>query len=581
MQAENTGAGDIGHARREIVLARVERLLGAITTLSGVEVRLLDSSGRPSTLTSRGSLEPVSGQEQVLSPALVQLITRDPRPILHRGREGGLGISLPFLAKGRLAGMVNAACFSLGELSQEQRSRIRDRFTVETLQEGPHSEQRCTMLDLDSFFSLADLLETAAGELTFLETVSQLPVSLKDADGQPLAWMVSSYMAEAEGGENDEGRLEAAIRDRDLLEALYDSHQYGILMLDKDMTIVAANKVFGEIFGTEPEAFIGVSAEWLRRWVTKHAADSERAASMLDQLLSDDSAVMDDELELITPRHMILRFFSSPTRDREGRTVGRSFMFRDITEFRRARRDMIGNAKMTAIGRVAAGLAHGLNNILAGVVTYADFALEEGKADKIRDALRMSIGAAEKASELVGKLLVVSGATESRRQDVDLHVELERLLDSMEEDFRAAGIRVHRLLEPVPRVNVDPVQMQEAFRHVLDNAMDAVRTDGAITVRTSADWDSGLVRVVISDTGPGVPEEMLDRIFDPFYTTRGVVSGGADTAATGLGLSLTRGIIEQHGGKISMSNVRPHGAAFFIELPLPGPARHEPPPSSY
>lgn len=507
------------------------------------------------------------------------MVVGDPRPILHAGRDRGLGLALPFLVKGHLAGFVDAGAFSLSGISEEQQVQLKERFMVETLTEAPAAGERCAALDFEAFCSLADLLETAAAELTFLEALTEMPGTVESGNGRPLAWMVSSFMDEVEADVHDKERLKTALRDRELLEALYNSTQYGILMLDKNLNIVAANRVFGEIFGTQPEAFMGVSAEWLRRWIVKHAADSPRAASIFEHLLTDDNAVMDDEIELVTPRHMILRFFSSPTKNKAGETVGRSFMFRDITAFRKARHEMIGTEKMTAIARVAAGLAHGLNNILAGVVTYADYALEEGKADKIRDALRMSISAAEKASELVGKLLVVSGASESQRQDVDLHVELERLLDSMNDAFEMSGIRVHRLLEPVPRINVDPVQMQEAFRHILDNAADAVGSDGTITVRTATDWDSGTISVIISDSGPGIPEESVDRIFDPFYTTRGVVSGG-ETSASGLGLSLAKGIIEQHGGKVSVRNIRPRGAAFAIELPLPGVTAEEPPPPS-
>jgi signal transduction histidine kinase len=270
---------------------------------------------------------------------------------------------------------------------------------------------------------------------------------------------------------------------------------------------------------------------------------------------------------------MILRFFSAPTKNKAGETIGRAFMFRDITEFRQARHEMIGTEKMNAIGRVAAGLAHGLNNILAGVVTYADYALDEGEPEKIREALRKSILAAEKASELVNKLLVVSGASESQSQDVDIQAELSRLLDSMEADLEEKNIRVHRLLEPVPRVNVDPIQMQEAFHHVLDNARQAVGEGGTITVRTLADWDSGTISIVIADSGEGVPKGLEDRVFDPFFTTWGVVSGGADTAAAGLGLSITKGIIEKHGGRITLSNGRPHGAVVTMELPMPGAHR--------
>lgn len=580
MHAET--AGSEADSSRQTASELIEKLFQAIRRLTGVEVGLLDACGSPAVLGDGGIISAISGRERIIPASVLEMVARDQRPILHAGRDGGLALALGFVVEGRLGGFVDAWGFSLSGISEEQELRLKERFAVETSTQAPSAGERCAEFDFEAFCSLADLLDTAAAELAFFGALNAMPGSVESGDAGSLAWVVSSFMAGVETDVRNEGRLKEALRERDLLEALYDSTQYGILMLDKNLNIVAANKVFGEIFRTQAEAFIGVSAEWLRRWVVKHAADSPRAESIFERLLTDDNAVMDDEIDLITPHHMILRFFSSPTKNKAGETVGRSFMFRDITEFRQARHDMIGNEKMSAIARVAAGLAHGLNNILAGVVTYADFALEEGRADKIRDALHMSISAAEKASELVGKLLVVSGASESQRQDIDLRLEIERLLDSMNDTFEKSNIRVHRLLEPVPRINLDPVAMPEAFRHILDNAAAAIGSDGTITVRTATDWDSGTINVTISDTGLGIPEESIDRIFDPFYTTRGVVSGGWETGASGLGLSLTKGIIEQHGGRISVTNIRPSGAAFAIELPLPGVTGEEPPsPSMY
>lgn len=557
-----------------VAVSRVRDALSAIERLAKVSIGFLDPSSRASSLSERGELVAVPASGPVFSATTLQAVARTPRPIIRRTTDGAAAVAVPFLVGGRLAGFIEAAPLYLSD-AEEQRARIKSRFIVDSLPAASPTA------DYDAFRAVVDLLETAAAELTFVEAVAGLSKGREEKHAEePLPWLLWSYI-EGIGAEGSDAPGSEGTQAREQLEALYNSTQYGILMLDAEQRIVAANKVFGQVFGTEPQAFIGVSAEWLKRWVIKHSADGERAREILDALFADASAVLDDELELTAPEHRILRVFSSPMKNRVGEPMGRVFMFRDITEFRQARREMIGAEKMGAIGRVAAGLAHGLNNILAGVVTYADFALESGDSDKIRDALKMSLAAAEKASELVNKLLVVSGAAESTRQDVDLHEELGELLDSLEEEFGRKGIRVHRLLEPVPRVNVDPVQMQQAFRNILDNAAEAAGGDGTIAVRTATDWDSGTVSATISDSGPGIPEELLDRIFDPFFTTRGVVSGG-DTSAAGLGLSITRGIIEQNGGKIAVRNVKPHGAAFVIELPLPGGTPEGPPaPSVY
>ncbi|MHC4714557.1 MAG: two-component system sensor histidine kinase NtrB [Planctomycetota bacterium] len=572
--------GEREHTSGRPSVSRVRSTLEAIERLAAVDIDFLDASSNLCDLSDSGELTPRPDSKAILSAAILQTAVRTPRPIVHSAVNGALSVAVPFIIKGRLAGFIEASGLYLDSADQAVREKMKSRFIVASLPGGPPVGAK--PVEWDVFRAVVDLLEAAAAELTFLEAMAEAPATKVPGDTEePLAWQLWSYLEEMSAEASGAAGVEVS-EAREQLEALYDSTQYGILMLDADRKIVAANKVFGQIFGTEPQAFIGVSAEWLRRWVIKHAADGERARAIIDELLGDPSAVFDDELDLVTPEPRILRIFSSPMKNRAGESMGRVFMFRDITEFRRARHEMIGAEKMTAIGRVAAGLAHGLNNILAGVVTYADFALDSGESDRIRDALRMSLAAAEKASELVNKLLVVSGASESMRQDVDLHIELERLLDSLKEDFSRRGIRVHRLLEPVPRVNVDPVQMQQAFRNILENAAQASGEDGTITVRTGTDWDSATVRATISDSGPGIPDELLDRIFDPFFTTKGVVSGGGDTAAAGLGLSITRGIIEQNGGKVAVTHAKPHGATFVIQLPLPAAASEAPPsPSLY
>lgn len=585
VQAERADTGEgsaAGAVSYRISFPQVRRLLDAIETVAAVKVTFLDASGTPSRLEESGSLVAHEGARPCLGVSTLQQVMGHPKPVLYHTQPPGLAVAQPFMTGGRLAGFINASAFCLDEPDEKRRAALGGRYIVESWWEASGPEMTCPRLGFDWLDAVTDLLEAATAELTLMAAGGQPCEPAAGDSTTPLSWTVWSLLNEISAeGQNGEALAEAT-KAREQMEALYDSTQYGILMLDKDRKIVAANKRFGESFGVSADAFIGVSGNWLRRWAVKHARDPARVSRMIDELLASNDAIVEDEIEILTPNHMILRLFSAPVKSKTDEMIGRLFMFRDITQFRQARHDMIGSEKMSAIGRLAAGLAHGLNNILAGVVTYADYALEQGNPEKIREALKMSLSAAEKASQLVNKLLVVSGASESQRQDVELHVELERLLDSLAEDFQRDDVRIHRLLEPVPRVNVDPLQIQEALRNILTNARQAIGREGTVTARTETDWDNGYVRVTISDNGPGIPSDMLERVFDPFFTTRGVVSGGADTAAAGLGLSLTKGIVEKHGGRVSATNVLPHGTAFVVELPLAGVSSEQPPePSIY
>jgi len=559
---------------------KVRQILGAVETTTGASLGLLDALGVPSEFDSSGALR-ATGPKRVLSVPFLKEAQRSPRPVLHPSAAGGAAVSVPFTIGPSTGGFISAWGFSLAPLDDDQRGGVAARLAVDPAPETLQVRDGLPLLDFEKFSVLVDLLEAASAQITLLMT-GALKHAIHGNISAPLSSAVFTALQELSDAGLTGDELTETIQARERLEAIYNSTQDAILMLDKNLKIVAANREFGTTFGTDAEAFIGVTGNWLRRWLIKNAKDPSHVSDVIDKLLGNLSVVLDDEIELLSPRHMILRFYSAPVTNKAGKNIGRLLVFRDITQFRKARHELIGTEKTSLIGRVAAGLAHELNNILAGMVTYADYALEEGDSEKIREALKMSISSAEKASALVQKFLSVAGPSESQRQEVDIHLELERLLDSVEAKFKASNIRIHRLLEAVPHVHVDPIQLQQVFHQILDNAGDAIGRDGTITVRTETDWDRGEVRVVISDSGPGIPAEYIDRVFDPFFTTKGVVSGGASTGSKGLGLSVAKGIVEAHGGKIYAGNILPHGASIVIELPRAGSQPERPPsPSIY
>jgi PAS domain S-box-containing protein len=580
-QNQPNGAGN--HSQFESALfpvAKVGRILKAVERTAGVRVGLLDELGAPSEFDEAGVLV-ADKSSRVLPAVILQAAERSVRPVLHPATTGGVEVSVPFLAAGQTIGFVTSWCFCLAQLEDAQRAAVEQRFIVDASPKTFTQDPSLPQFDYERFSVLADLLEAAAAQITLIVTTTWKGSTLGRMP-RPLTAAMFSALEELSTATRSGQEVEEAIKARERLEAIYNSTQDAILMLDKELRIVAANKEFGRIFGTEGEAFVGVTGTWLRRWLIKNAKDPARVSTMIDELLANPRAILDDEVELLSPRYMILRFYSAPVTDKTGENIGRLLAFRDITQFRKARQQVIGNEKMTLLGSVAAGLAHELNNILAGMVTYADYALEEGDSDKIREALKMSISSAEKANELVQKFLSVTGPAESQRQDVDLHLELERLLDTVEVKFRLDNVRIHRLLEAVPRVHIDPIQIQQVLHHILDNAKEAIGSEGIINVSTQTDWDRGTVRVIVTDSGGGIAPESIDRIFDPFFTTKGVVVGGGSTRSKGLGLSIAKGIVEAHGGKIYAGNVLPHGASIVVELPLAGsPTERPPSPSVY
>ena len=221
--------------------------------------------------------------------------------------------------------------------------------------------------------------------------------------------------------------------------------------------------------------------------------------------------------------------------------------------------------KMKSLGQLVAGVAHELNNPIGFV--HANLQLLDEYVRKFVEAQR-SGGDPERAREAITKLLVRSREGTERvkkivqdlrtfsrmdhaeLQDVDLHEEIERTLALMEPRFKN-GIAVERDYGEIPRVRCYAGQLNQVFLNLLMNACDAMKDQGKITISTRR-GPLG-VRLSFADDGPGIPESVRSRIFDPFFTTKPVGEG------TGLGLSLSHGIIERHGGSIHVESEPGHG----------------------
>jgi signal transduction histidine kinase len=246
-------------------------------------------------------------------------------------------------------------------------------------------------------------------------------------------------------------------------------------------------------------------------------------------------------------------------------------------ELREIQAQLTQAEKMKSLGQLVAGVAHELNNPIGFV--HANLQLLEEFIQKLVEGQRTEADT-ERIRESISKLLVRSREGTQRvkkivqdlrtfsrmdqadLQEVDLHEEIDRTLALMEPRFKNA-IQVVRDYGVLPRVRCYPGQLNQVFLNLLMNACDAIGTRGTIRVRTRPTRDG--VRLEFHDDGPGIAEDVQRRIFDPFFTTKPVGTG------TGLGLSLSHGIIERHGGRISVESTPGHGACFVIELPRIAP----------
>ncbi len=243
-------------------------------------------------------------------------------------------------------------------------------------------------------------------------------------------------------------------------------------------------------------------------------------------------------------------------------------------ELRETQAQLTQSEKMKSLGQLVAGVAHELNNPIGFVhanlqlldeyvVKLVDAQRTENDTERIQEAinklLERSREGTQRVKKIVQDLRTFSRMDQAELQEADLHEEIDRTLRLMEPRFKN-NIEVERHYGDIPPVRCYPGQLNQVFLNLLMNSCDAIEQDGTIRITTRPTGDG--VRLEFHDDGPGIPEDEQSRIFDPFFTTKPVGVG------TGLGLSLSHGIIERHGGRISVASQPGRGTSFVIELPL-------------
>jgi two-component system NtrC family sensor kinase len=234
-------------------------------------------------------------------------------------------------------------------------------------------------------------------------------------------------------------------------------------------------------------------------------------------------------------------------------------------ELKEAHDQLVRSEKLTALGKLSASVAHEINNPLAGILTFAKLVsrtLAEGPPDDARRAaLQRNLALIERetqrCSSIVRNLLDFSRERPMQPRPLDPRAPLDEALSLLEDQLKTHGIELERDLSPVPEVVADFGQLRQAFVNIAFNACEAMGNSGRLKVATRPAGNA--VEVVIEDTGPGIPPDRLTKIFDPFFTTK--------EKGTGLGLSVVYGIVEKHGGTISVDSEVGRGTAFTIRLP--------------
>jgi PAS domain S-box-containing protein len=258
----------------------------------------------------------------------------------------------------------------------------------------------------------------------------------------------------------------------------------------------------------------------------------------------------------------------APLVSKDFSVIGRLIIVDDITERIELESQLSQAEKLSSVGLLAAGVAHEVNTPLAVISSYAQMLAKQVHGDEKQSALLEKITRQTfRASEIVNSLLNFSRTSSAEFANVDLNRVIQETLTLLDHQFKTARITVQQELQPeLPPIYGNTGKLQQVFLNLFLNAKDAMPAGGTLSISTN---NGHKVQVIVSDTGTGIAQEHIHRIYDPFFTTKNKPqTTPGHSSGTGLGLSVTYGIIQEHAGKIRVDSKPGRGTTFIMEFPM-------------
>ncbi len=380
-----------------------------------------------------------------------------------------------------------------------------------------------------------------------------------------LLFTIASYVAIA----LDNARLYSSLEQKaqqiehlkDFSENIVESLNVGVLAVDLEGRI--------EFWNTRLEEMIGVPRS--------DAVDHHVEEVLPIELVAEIAARSDEErisslykfpLRNRAGNNLVVNVSIAPLAGKAGEPVGRLILLDDVTQRMRTEEQLVQNEKLTSLGLLAAGVAHEVNTPLAVISNYIQLLAKQMPPDDPRhNLIEKIVKQTFRASDIVNNLLNFSRTAAAEFREVDLNQVLGETLTLVSHPFRTSQVQVIQALqEDLPPVLGSGNRLQQVFLNLFLNARDAMPSGGMLEVRSSC--SNGSVEIEVTDSGLGIPRENLSRIFDPFFTTKATARG------TGLGLSVSYGIIKEHGGRVEVRSTPGKGTSFRLEFPTARKAVH-------
>lgn len=329
-----------------------------------------------------------------------------------------------------------------------------------------------------------------------------------------------------------------------------------ISIKDIDGKYTYVNSYTAELFNLKPSDFIGkTSIEILDE---KLAKGINKYDSMV--LATNEHITYEDVIQ-VEGRNRYLSTIRFPLTNYKGAIIGTCTIDRDITKEKELQNQLIQATKMVAVGKLAAGVAHEINNPLTGILAFAEDMRDEMDDDSpFQDDLKVIIRESMRCRNIVRNLLDFSRIESLKFRSVKPNNVVEQALELIEKlvNFRDITIKLN-LSDSLPEIQGDQQQLIQVVLNFMLNAADAMKGKGIIIISSVFERENNKVILIVEDNGPGIPENLVDKIFEPFFSTKGT---------NGLGLAVSCGIIERHLGNIEVDMAETGGAIFRINIPV-------------
>ena len=367
---------------------------------------------------------------------------------------------------------------------------------------------------------------------------------------------------------------------KEFLENLFQTSTDAIMVTDAGGYITMVNGAMEGMVGYGREELLGMHTG---RFTPRDEGVKSQALKIMERLFNEGKVYGQESLWLKKDGQQIfVEFNLSLLKDKDGTIVGGVNFIRDVTEKKKMEQQLLQSEKLKSLGELAGGVAHDFNNILAAILGRVQLLRKQlappmGKTEKRGSAIDL-----EKGLEIIERASLDGAETVRRIQEfcrrrgdqkdfvqVDLNELIENALEftkvkwADEVQSRGIKIEISKALSSLPPIMGSASELREVFTNLINNAVDALPRGGEIRVQSCMNTEWAVI--TIEDTGGGIPLSIKDRIFDPFFTTKGPQS-------TGLGLSVSYGIINRHHGTITAESMEGKGTAFTIKLPITGKA---------